>query len=359
MREDARRRFTFGITIEDTQTRFWFTSRSVILVSTPFDFMTVSVSQLSFGLSTNAHLQDHAPLIRMVNFLTYASQEQLGYDLTMTRLKDDSSRIQFEIETDNGRTFRTTKVLADFAADSLLGRGTRVWEGYFMDQPDRKRAVKDVWVESDRELEGETLKKLREAYAKLEERDHIFENYFLTAELHGIVKHSGNIEDDTLTMMNGKSLPTDEVLNLKVPRDIAEPSMSRYTSHAVSSGMGPSPQEIKRVHERLAIRNRRHYRIFFDEVGTPLYAVMNLSDHFKALRDAIIGPSDSLDDSAQFDRVLAATEILFKLGYVHRDISSGNVLFYNGGGRLSDLEYCKPFKQDGTHDVRTVRWIIC
>ncbi|KAF8874609.1 hypothetical protein BD779DRAFT_1566008, partial [Infundibulicybe gibba] len=24
MREDARRRFTFGITIEDTQTRFWF-----------------------------------------------------------------------------------------------------------------------------------------------------------------------------------------------------------------------------------------------------------------------------------------------------------------------------------------------
>ena len=33
MREDPRRRFTFGITMEDTETRFWFASRSTVLVT--------------------------------------------------------------------------------------------------------------------------------------------------------------------------------------------------------------------------------------------------------------------------------------------------------------------------------------
>jgi hypothetical protein len=32
-----------------------------------------------------------------------------------------------------------------------------------------------------------------------------------------------------------------------------------------------------------------------------------------------------------------------RIGYVHRDISTGNVLVVDGGGRLSDLEYAKPF----------------
>ncbi|KAH9848215.1 hypothetical protein C2E23DRAFT_862772 [Lenzites betulinus] len=35
--------------------------------------------------------------------------------------------------------------------------------------------------------------------------------------------------------------------------------------------------------------------------------------------------------------------ILFLIGWIHRDISSGNVLFYNGRGILGDLEYAKKF----------------
>lgn len=41
MRNDPARRFTLGLTIEDTQTRVWFTSRSGVMVSEPFDFFTV------------------------------------------------------------------------------------------------------------------------------------------------------------------------------------------------------------------------------------------------------------------------------------------------------------------------------
>ena len=43
--KDPRRRFTFGVTIEDTESRLWYFSRSFIVVSTPFNFIEVSSTQ--------------------------------------------------------------------------------------------------------------------------------------------------------------------------------------------------------------------------------------------------------------------------------------------------------------------------
>lgn len=43
MQEDATRRFVFGFTIANTAMRLWFASRSEVLVSAEFDFMTVSI----------------------------------------------------------------------------------------------------------------------------------------------------------------------------------------------------------------------------------------------------------------------------------------------------------------------------
>lgn len=42
LRDDPRRRFTFGFTIENRTMRIWFCSRAEILVSQPFDFIAVS-----------------------------------------------------------------------------------------------------------------------------------------------------------------------------------------------------------------------------------------------------------------------------------------------------------------------------
>lgn len=42
LRDDPCRRFTFGFTIESCIMRIWFCSRAEILVSEPFDFITVS-----------------------------------------------------------------------------------------------------------------------------------------------------------------------------------------------------------------------------------------------------------------------------------------------------------------------------
>ena len=46
LREDPRRRFVYGYTIEDVTMRLWFASRSDVIVSKPFDFM--KVAQISY-----------------------------------------------------------------------------------------------------------------------------------------------------------------------------------------------------------------------------------------------------------------------------------------------------------------------
>ncbi len=42
MVEDARRRFAFGFTIENTSMRLWWCNRGLVVVSTPFNFVRVS-----------------------------------------------------------------------------------------------------------------------------------------------------------------------------------------------------------------------------------------------------------------------------------------------------------------------------
>ena len=42
MHVDCRRRFAFGATIENTDTRIWFCCRQTVFVTQPFDFMKVN-----------------------------------------------------------------------------------------------------------------------------------------------------------------------------------------------------------------------------------------------------------------------------------------------------------------------------
>ncbi len=46
MYADPTRRFMFGTTIEDTNTRFWFFSRAIVLTSESFNFIEVRLIHL-------------------------------------------------------------------------------------------------------------------------------------------------------------------------------------------------------------------------------------------------------------------------------------------------------------------------
>ena len=142
------------------------------------------------------------------------------------------------------RTFVTHKVLADFAADSLLGRGSRVWRGHFEGEDDKEHVLKDVWVDTDRPREGDILRDLAHAFQLNPYPNSSFSDHFLTVIEDTIVELDGTHRDDTLNAMMNEWSGTSQglqVLNLPRPSDLPSRPKTRSVSHAVSSGVGPSP----------------------------------------------------------------------------------------------------------------------
>ncbi|KAF9520929.1 hypothetical protein BS47DRAFT_416327 [Hydnum rufescens UP504] len=103
----------------------------------------------------------------------------------------------------------------------------------------------------------------------------------------------------------------------------------------------PSAQGGLRIGQVLE-EHRVHYRIVFEEIGTPVHQLRTFSEIFVALRDAVF-----------------ALKAMFSVKYIHRDVSSSNILLLRepGGrarGLLVDLEYAKDVTVKSTpHEFRT------
>ena len=52
MNVDHRRRFAFGVTIENTDTRIWFCCRQIVFITDCFDFMKVNFELRLLSLCT-------------------------------------------------------------------------------------------------------------------------------------------------------------------------------------------------------------------------------------------------------------------------------------------------------------------
>ncbi|KAJ6511323.1 hypothetical protein C8R47DRAFT_730606 [Mycena vitilis] len=274
LREDPRRRFTFGVTMDADEMRIWFFSRTHNVVSTPFD-------------ATG----EPDILIRLFIAIAFATPEQLGYDTTMSHVIGESGSVQFKLAL-NGTTYITKRLLSDNRSDSICGRGTRVWEAYREDDPDRiSVAIKDLWTSLNVVPEGTQLLDLHTQLRALSdpETSRPPGDYFLTVVSHGFVQTTDGVDDHTVDVML----------------------------------RGHSFQVASADHSA-----RKHYRIVFKEVGVPLDRLRSMSEIFQALADAT--------------RALA---LLHRLGFAHRDVSAGNILLYDGMGKLTDLEYVESLEK--------------
>ncbi|KAJ7744966.1 hypothetical protein DFH07DRAFT_977865 [Mycena maculata] len=179
LRNDPRRRFTFGLTAEDYEARLWFFSRSCVVVSEPIHYLSDPKSLVHAILSLVLHPAPRPQLLAasdpshnddQVIFTQIAHSgvpsnnnndtveevmdahvtqpevaipkgcptlEHLGFDKTMTRVLICGTETIYELE----------KVLCDFKVDELIGCATRVWLVHKQGLPDEKFVMKDVWLE--------------------------------------------------------------------------------------------------------------------------------------------------------------------------------------------------------------------
>ncbi|PSR97286.1 hypothetical protein PHLCEN_2v4349 [Hermanssonia centrifuga] len=223
--------------------------------------------------STGAH---HSSLIHFFSSITFAQRHQLGWDPTMKVLADSKQSTKYEItvRSENGEenTFRTWHSLSDSSTEQLLGRGTRVWKAIrTQDGKDcgEPVALKDAWVDHDREREGDVFTRLRQSGISAAHTV-VLDKCFLTVQCHGDVFISGN-RDCTVAWL---------------------PSISQATPAANGAPVaGPSSA----ISADVPHRQQAHYRVVFEEVGKPLANETSLCTVFKILAGAAIETTQDLE----------------------------------------------------------------
>jgi serine/threonine protein kinase len=264
------------------------------------------------------------------------------------RIKQDG-RTQYEIVVGD-KTYRTVSVLSDFGADPLLGRGTRVFKVYDIKDLSRTpRALKDVWVETDCRREGDILAELLEKISSTCQGADLdaARRHFLTVLCHEDVMIDG-IKDHTKHFLGGENLPAecDDMQLLETLFHQMHALEGSYTT-----GIGGVPLiPCMRVPTRRKARvpSRTHYRIVFEEVGLVAHHLSSLPDAYQALHDAVEGSFLTLlhHSSLLTFFIGQGLRIMHAHGYVHRDISTGNIIFNEGHGKIADSSMRKKLRRE-------------
>ncbi|KAF8909747.1 hypothetical protein CPB84DRAFT_1765365 [Gymnopilus junonius] len=323
MRNDARRRFTFGLTIEETDTRMWFFNRQAVRVSQSFNYMT-----------------EPKHLIHYILSLSFATLAELGFDMSMTLYKDPSKKsFDYEIRL-REKTYRTVKVLSDFRADALRGRATRVFEakeiegGEVVSGP--SVVIKDSWMDADRDTEGDIQR------AVLHDLPKELHQYFREIVADNYVLAGDEVDHTSLVHLRGLEITDASKYRLPIVKD------DSHVEPQQSLGLEIDPDLHESATEGFIYYPKVHYRIIFKDVCQPLEEVRSWPTIYKALGDVV--------------EVVTAMYAHGK--WVHRDLSTGNILVDQSGNvQLSDLEFANKTESEGLahHAMRTgtIHFMAC
>ncbi|KAJ7207105.1 hypothetical protein GGX14DRAFT_636233 [Mycena pura] len=299
---DPRRTHMYSLTVEKDSCRLWYYCRSHCVKSE------------AFSLST-----DIRSFIHFVISISFATEEDLGFDPTIRRRRNEDNTIYYEYKL-NHTVYKTLSLISEHPAAAITGRGTRVWRVEVLDGTGTGtgtvRVLKDYWVDDVPDENGQ----------------YITENLILTKIYRRL---------DELKSLS----PSDEPSLTDIPeaeREVVLRALQNYRDYFVNISSCETLKATKDVcsgfrsevqHPRSFLR-RRHCRLLYDEECTAFYAIDNLEEAIQVLHDCVL-----------------ALQLLYLAGFVHRDISPGNVLLHRhaGGGcigKLSDFEYAKPFSRD-------------
>ncbi|KEP52783.1 kinase domain protein [Rhizoctonia solani 123E] len=334
MRNDARRGFVYGLTCENTKVRLWYHDRSDVVAAERFDIN-----------------KDWRHIVHIVLSMLLAPPDRLGFDPDVVLLPSDDPNTEpnYDItvrnsDTKETTTYRTLEIMSDFETDRIIGPGTRAWKvrklvDGKLDGP--CYVLKDTWVHEDCVMEHELLKKIREAQPA-------YSQHFLTPLSYGFASSNGNTHDNThKTLRRTELIPTHNVL-LTYSSFITKCGDQRALDLSRDRATSPaymSKRRLQGCQDLYCLSNYplQHYRIIFEEFGMPVHELRDWGDAFISIKGGLEG--------------VYAMHIS---GYVHRDISSSNILLVPASGLLgkrgviTDLKYARNIDDTRPpHDMKT------
>ncbi|KAJ3562683.1 hypothetical protein NP233_g9420 [Leucocoprinus birnbaumii] len=340
MNDDPRRMWMYGITIEAEKMAVWYFSRSHSVKCTSFDF------------SANVDL-----FIAIMLSLLFSTDKEMGYDPTVHRVVFNNEICYvYEVGPRDSPTYwRTITPIYNPRVLCITGKKTRVWRAVQVSglqgeklqelNPGNEVALKDVWLDKDapteKEIQQQIFKKLDDispdkyAWARPAIRDRIqdaianktYKWYFMEIET--------DFKGEVARAPSGASGADPSILGFgstkrKVPGDdnVVRGS-TQYSNPSMHTGVRLGGEGIPNRAPRQHLP-KQQYRVVYKHVGTALHDCEDLPATFSGLLD-----------------VYFALVLLFLSGWVHRDISTGNILIVKDRksgrsiGKLSDLEYAK------------------
>ncbi|KAJ3533599.1 hypothetical protein NM688_g7260 [Phlebia brevispora] len=293
MYRDARRRFVYAFTIQDERMRLWWCDRVKILFTESFDCIAHSVLLFEFFIS-----------------VMYAPPERLGFDPTMKLLnhpRDNVHLAQYEIsvrsEDGEEHQYKTLALLAD-AEETILGRNTRVWKAIKIENgvPVGEPVVlKDAWVHPYRDREGAIYSRVWTTAS--EAQRNALEAACISVLCHG----------DVFVCES--------------------PDCAMYYKDALRCRNRGAARAIEAHASQCEAHHLIHNRVVFKQIGRSMLGETSLAKIFGGLRDAA-----------------NALQVLHECGWIHGDISTGNILLVNDRAVLTDLEYAQHKDERRNHD---------
>jgi len=353
------RRFVLGLSIERRSTRLWRFDRGVILVSEAFDCD-----------------KKPGPLIRYLLHASFASPIQLGFDPTVTRAEQaETEKWPDYIYWVGDECFRTvSNPLSESRARLVISSAVRVWvvkkcnEKGEIEPNAEENVLKDYWVYDDARSERAIQTDILERLADLDKADQdkgmpgtrceTMQELLLTIIADEAVIIAGRQSATAskpasalqVSFMESDDPQSEDEIETSAPAAHAKSpavslssqaksgSLRQETRSLPSSGTMQAPGPLKPLLHSVKFQRRTVVK----EKCLPMY---DLSELVPALSVAL--------DTCN------ALNLLRQAGYLHRDISGGNVMAWdsrrgNGSplwrGKLADLETCKPYDKVSLHD---------
>ncbi|KAF9066788.1 hypothetical protein BDP27DRAFT_1404234 [Rhodocollybia butyracea] len=340
LRMDPCRRFTFGITVENYDMRVWFLSRANLVKSQPFNFM-----------------EQPELLVQLFLSFAFASPSKMGWDPTFSFSHIHDGHRQYIIEVE-GKVYTTISIISDSSANSPFGRGTRIWK--VQDSEGKIHVLKDLWLSFDTVPENQILMQIIEDIRNLDNdsADKMAEavrKRTLTPLACCKVAVDGQVDDTRTVMMGGYDLAGQPMIDSFTAQAPAYTSLQSVASSLLSDREHPSQSlasEFTTVatsnHKQPVHSRRYHYRIVFKQYATTIYNERNLGNIINGLSEVVL-----------------ALRFIHMAGWVHRDISGGNLYWCSeqNTGLIGDFEYSrKVTDEDETHlqgRVGTPQFMAC
>ena len=277
----------------------------------------------------------------------------------------DKKRI-FNIEI-CGEYFKTSSsdIIFQYDANKICSSGTRIYKAFrATDVEEEQLIIKDYWPTDYSDTEDIRQKKMLDDITDPLERQ-LVERSILTPISCERVK-VGDREDHTKETILRGELPN-VACRVVLPLELGEtgaflPLGSDSWVDLVEepySNTNHRPELVN--HNKEVYINRWHYRIAYKEVAIPYKNLRSLKDMALVIEHAIQGKSvSSMNDQMLMLNYLVALRIIHKAGWVHRDLSLGNLYLYidpvsgEKRGLIGDYEFAKKVGSGGRYDIKIV-----